>query len=91
MCTSGSPDTIEFLLQDEVGCACVFVNFVGETSKWTNKLERSMDTAHINAHVLAINGQMDKHEKFAFIQLFTSAVTLKRFHLHVIVATPATS
>ena len=73
--------------QDEVGCACVFVNFVGETSKRTEKIESSMDAAHIDAHVLAINGQMDKHEKFAFIRLFTGDIEMQGLNCRVVVGT----
>jgi superfamily II DNA helicase RecQ len=87
MCTSGSPDLIEFLQQDKAGCAFVFVNFVGETSKWTEKIERSMDAAHIDAHVLAINGQMHKHEKFAFIRLFTGDIAMSGLNCRVVVGT----
>ena len=87
MCGSGSPDTIDFLKQDEVGCACVFVNFVAETSKWTAKIERMMDEAHIDAHVLSIDGQMDKHEKFAFIRLFTGDIAMRGLHCRVVVGT----
>ena len=87
MCSSGSPDTIAFLKQDEVGCACVFVNFVAETSKWTEKIERLMDEAHIDAHVLAINGQMDKNEKFAFIRLFTGDIAMQGLNCRAVVGT----
>ena len=87
MCASGASDAIDFLKQDEVGCACVFVNFVGETSKWTEKIESSLDAANIDAHVLAINGQMDKHEKFAFIRLFTGDIEMQGLNCRVVVGT----
>ena len=87
MCSSGSPDTIAFLKQDDVGCACIFVNFVGETSKWTEKIERLLDEAHLDAHVLAINGQMDKHEKFAFIRLFTGDIAMQGLNCRAVVGT----
>ena len=87
MCSSGSPDTVEFLKQDEIGCACIFVNFVNETLKWTVKVERLMDVENIDAHVLAINGQMDKHKKFAFIRLFTGDIAMEGLNCRVVVGT----
>ncbi len=46
-----------------------------------------MDEARINAHVLAINGQMDKHEKFAFIRLFTGDIAMDGLNCRAVVGT----
>ena len=87
MCGRGAPDNIAFLKQDDVGCACIFVNFVGETSRWTEKIERLLDEVQLDAHVLAINGQMDKHEKFAFIRLFTGDIAMQGLNCRAVVGT----
>ena len=72
----------------QVHC-CIFVNFKDECAKWSAELESRFIDAGIDVDVVQINGDMDKHEKFAFIRLFTSSVKLARFHPNVLVATPA--
>ena len=46
-----------------------------------------LDEAHLDAHVLAINGQMDKHKKFAFIRLFTGDIVMKGLNCRAVVGT----
>ena len=46
-----------------------------------------LDEAHLDAHVLAINGQMDKHKKFAFIRLFTGDIVMQGLNCRAVVGT----
>ena len=89
--TLGLAPIVQLIADDEhknVHC-CLFVNFKDECSKWSTELESRFVDAGIDVDVLQINGDMDKHEKFAFIRLFTSSVKLARFNPNVLVATPA--
>ena len=58
---------------------CIFVNFKPECSRWTKELESKLIDERLDIDVVQTNGDMDKHEKFVLIRLFTSAVTLKGF------------
>ena len=68
---------------------CAFVNFKSECAKIGALFESKLVQAKLDVDVLQINGDMDKHEKFAFIRLFTSSIKLKTFHPNVLIATPA--
>ena len=43
----------------------------------------------LNADVVQINGDQDKHEKFAFTKLFTDSIKMKDYNPRVLVATAA--
>ena len=78
------------MVDNETAHACIFVNFRSECSKYAGEFEEIFGAASIrNVHLLEINGDMDKNEKFAFIRLFTTSVCLRRYYPRVLVATPA--
>ena len=54
----------------------MFVNFHSEVHKVGAALEDFMAETLVRTSVLAINGDMDKNEKFAFIRLFTSTLAV---------------
>ena len=85
-----SPPLIKLLVDNETVHACIFVNFKSECSKYAGEFEEILGSASIrNVHLVQINGDMDKNEKFAFVRLFTTSVRLRRYYPHVLVATPA--
>ena len=87
--TQAIPRLVEFLSGNPTMYACLFVNFVRECSKWSGVLEGQLGTAKVKAFVLQITGEMDKHEKFAFIRLFTSSAKMDGMYPRVLAATSA--
>ena len=83
------PQLVQRLKGDTTAYACVFVNFRSETVKWAKVLEDQLSDASMSTDVLQIHGEMDKHEKFAFTRLFTTAIKMKHFDPRVLVATAA--
>ena len=83
---------VELLQSSTTACAYIFVNFVSETSKWANLLEEELAAKKIdNCDVVKINGDMVKHEKFAFIRLFTGMLIMFGCNYGVLVSTSATN
>ena len=80
---------VELLASDDVAHVCIFVNFVAEAERWASALEKLLAEERLPAAVITINGDMDKHEKFAFIRLFCSRVRLGGFSPRCLVATAA--
>ena len=87
----GFPCLVEHLKENKTSYACVFVNFKTECSNWASKLEAKLAAASLTIDVLQIIGDMDKDEKFAFIRLFTSVISLVDFHPRVLTATATTN
>ena len=61
--------------------ACVFVNFQSECTKRTNKLEGMIADKFLDVDILQVNGDQDRHKKFASTRLFnrnTGKVVLAR-------------
>ena len=83
------PSLVDHLCDSANTCACMFVNFVSECAKWAGTLETLLAKAGMKIGVLQINGAMDKHEKFSFIRLFTSAIRMSNFNPRVLVFTAA--
>ena len=79
----GLPLLVEHLKDNETSYACVFVNFKMECSNWASKLEAKLAAASLTIDVLQIIGDMDKDEKFTFIRLFTSVISLSDFYARV--------
>ena len=86
---AGLLPVIEVLKNDRNARACVFVNFRHEATKWTLALETLLSKELLRTAVLHVNGDMDKHEKFAFIRLFVAAIRAGKFNPRVLVATAA--
>ena len=80
---------VDLLASDADAHVCIFVNFKSEAAKWTTTLEKLLADKLLKVGVLAINGDMDKNEKFAFIRLFTSRVHLRGYSPRCLVATSA--
>ena len=70
---------------------CFFVNFRSECDKWAKALENMLAEAVVSVDVLQITGDLDKHEKFSLIRLFTLAITLEEFHPRALFGTGATN
>ena len=83
------PAAVERLRTDENAYVCIFVNFCSETKKWADVLEGKLSEVLLSVDVLQINGNMDKHEKIAFIRLYTSTVKMSNLDPGVLVATAA--
>jgi len=49
-------------------------------------LDAKLAAASLTIDVLQITGDMDKDEKFAFIRLFTSVISLADFHPRALIA-----
>ena len=65
------PMLLSHLSANPSSYAAVFVNFKSECVKWAEVLEEQLAAKAMTIDVLQINGDMDKHEKFAYIRLFT--------------------
>ena len=63
--------TLGLLVSSATVAVCLFVNFVSECSKWAKHLEDLLVAVKLSVAVITIHGEMDKNEKFGFIQLFT--------------------
>ena len=66
-----------------------FVNFVSECSKWAKRLEDLLVDAFLSVAVITIHGEMDKNEKFGFIQLFTGHLVMANYDCRALVGTAA--
>ena len=86
---TGLSPIVQLLKKDRDVRACVFVNFRHEATKWTQVLENLLSDELLSTAVLNVNGDMDKHEKFAFIRLFVAAIRKGKFNPRVLVATAA--
>jgi len=71
--------------------SCVFVNFKSECSKWAGVLKEKLADKLIDVHVIQIHGDQDKHETFAFTQLFTSSVKMQNYNPFMLFTTAAAS
>jgi superfamily II DNA or RNA helicase len=80
---------VDLLKTDDEAHVCVFVNFRKEAGRTASVLEDIFAESFVQAGVLTINGDMDKHEKFAFIRLFTSVYRIDGIRFRVLVATAA--
>jgi superfamily II DNA/RNA helicase len=85
----GLPDVVKLLKTDDHAHVCIFVNFKSETSNWGGKLEALLAAELLRVGVVQINGDMDKHEKFAFIRLFCTDITIAGYNPRTLVATTA--
>ena len=83
------PDIVSLVRDDGDAHACIFVNFKSETSKWALELEDLFADELLRVGVLQINGDMDKHEKIAFVRLFTTCIRMGGYRPRVLVATAA--
>ena len=79
----------DLLKTNKEACVCVFVNFCGQARKTTSLLEDIFTAYFLQAGVLTINRDMDKHEKFVFIRLFTSVYRIDEYIFCVLVVTAA--
>ena len=86
---AGLAPIVKLLKNDREVRACVFVNFRHEATKWTQALESLLSDELLRTAVLNVNGDMDKHEKFAFIRLFVATIRKGKFNPRVLVATAA--
>ena len=85
----GLSNLIQTLEESSTSHACVFVNFKSECTKWADVLESKIADKLLDVDVVQVNGDQDKHEKFAFTRLFTDSIKMKDYHLCVLVATAA--
>ena len=85
----GLSNLIQTLEESSTSHACVFVNFKSECTKWADVLESKIADKLLDVDVVQVNGDQDKHEKFAFTRLFTDAIKMKDYHPRVLVATAA--
>ena len=86
---AGLIPVVELMKQDRDARACVFVNFRHEACRVTQDLETLLSAELLRTAVLQVHGEMDKHEKFAFIRLFVAAIHKGKFNPRVLVATAA--
>ena len=80
---------IDLLRDDCSAHFCVFVIVCSKVHKVEAALEDLIAETKVQTTVLAINGDMDKHEKFTFVRIFTSSLAVTGFTFHVLVATAA--
>ena len=66
-----------------------FFNFVSECAKWAEIIEDLLNDIFSSISVIQINGEMDKHEKFGFIKLFTGFLQMVGYDPRVLIATSA--
>ena len=59
--------------------------------KWAAELERKLADQLVDIDVIQINRDIDKNEKFAFVRLFTTMLTMQNYNPRVLVAAPATN
>ena len=85
----GLAELVLLLKESDDTHACVFVNFKSECAKWAAVLEGKIADNLLNVDVVQINGDQDKHEKFAYTKLFTTSVTMKDYSPRVLMATAA--
>ena len=78
---------ITFLKTAQNSCTYLDVNFVWKCSKWAGVLKSKLVKGKELIGVLQITGEMDKHEKFAFIILFVLSLRLNNFNPRVLVVT----
>jgi hypothetical protein len=83
----GLLDLVEILSDSSTAHVCVFVNFKLESTKWAEELESKISDKLFDANGVQINGNQDKHKKFAFTCLFTTSVTIKDYNPRMLVAT----
>ena len=79
----------DILLSSHTAAVCIFVNFVSECSKWAKRLEDLLVDAFLSVAVITIHGEMDKNEKFGFIQLFTGHLVMANYDCRALVGTAA--
>ena len=80
---------VALLLLSPTVCVCIFVNFVSEYVKWAKIIEDLLSDIFSPVSVEQINGEMDKHEKFGFITLFTDFLRMVGYDPCVLVVTSA--
>ena len=85
------PMLLSHLSANPSSYAAVFVNFKSECVKWAEVLEEQLaeKAMTMTIDVLQINGDMDKHEKFAYIRLFTGDLRMMDFFCRILLATAA--
>ena len=83
------PPMVDHLKEDTNAFACLYVNFIWECAKWCGTLKKLLAKAKAGVDVIQLTGEMDKHEKFAFIRLFTSSLFMRNYNPRVLVATAA--
>ena len=71
----------DLLVSSATVAVCIFVNFVSECSKWAKRLEDLLAEVKSSVAVITIRGEMDKNEKFGFIQLFTGQLVMADYDL----------
>ena len=85
-------------LASAIGCTrinndthtCISVNFKSDCQRWAGELEDLIgDRCLPNTHMLQINGDMDKNEKFTFISIYTSYLWMANYYPRVLVVTAA--
>ena len=83
------PTLVHHLKDRPESSAFVFVNFRSEVKKCEEKLEAMLIAAKLDIDIITIHGRMEKHDKFAFIKLFTGALYLPDFHPRICISTAA--
>ena len=83
------PSLIEHFKAKPESSAFVFVNFRSEVKKCEEKLESMLIAAKLDIDIITIHGRMEKHDKFAFIKLFTGALYLPDFKPNICISTAA--
>jgi hypothetical protein len=85
----GFPSVIATLKNSSTACVCVFVNFASTSHKLLKGLERKLNESLCDTDVLHIYGSQDKEEKFWFVRLFCSKVSMEFLNPRVLLATSA--
>ena len=85
------PSLVDHLKANPNSSAFVFVNFRNEVKKCETKLEEMLIAAKLDIDIITIHGDMEKHDKFGFIKLFTGALFLPDFKPNICISTAAAS
>ena len=82
---------VDLLKTEEEAQVCIFVYCHGKAGRIASLLEDICPQSFLHAGVFTINGDMDKHQKIAFVWLFTSVYQIDGSSFCVLVATAATN
>ena len=66
-----------------------FFNFLSECTKWAKVIEDLLNDISSSISIIEIHNEMEKHEKFGFIRLFTGFLKMVGYDPRILVAISA--
>ena len=83
-------DTVrDFIRDDDVHYACVFIDSKARSMKVLKELERKLDESLLKIDVVHVHGSLDKNEKYWFIRIFCAGIDEADMRAKILLATSA--